>query len=195
MADPFDGDKLAEALRTGQPDQLRAAFDRHFDAMKSLASALTGRSDEDVGRLIAEVWTSAVADFPGADPPLSARVWLFERLVDTCVPAPDFEAADHPWEGHWVTFPVPWRPGSLDWARSPEGRAVLERALYSLPDPDRTVLILRDIDGWSAPEMGAISGLEPEDEREVLFRARLAIRAALDPVLREPATAKAAGDG
>ncbi len=190
MADPFDGKKLAEALRSGRPDQVRAAFDRHFDAMERIARARTGRSQEDVGRLIEAVWVSAVADFSRSEPRGSVRAWLFARLLEMCGPAPElpgFLPADDPWEGHWTEYPVPWRAGSQDWERSPEGRAVLERALDSLPPLEHTVLTLRDLDGWSASEVGGLTQLLPDQEREILFRARLAIRAAIDPALREPA--------
>jgi RNA polymerase sigma-70 factor, ECF subfamily len=92
-----------------------------------------------------------------------------------------------------VDFPVPWRAGSDDWEHSPNGRAALEHAIASLPPLERIVLILRDLDGWSAPEVGGLTQLMLDRQREVLFRARLAIRAAVDPMLREPAPAGEAG--
>ena len=91
---------------------------------------------------------------------------------------------------------MPWRAGSDDWEHSPDGRAALEHAIASLPSLDRTVLILRDLDGWSVSEVSGLTQLMPEEQREVLFRARLAIRAAIDPMLREPVTVpEAGGDG
>jgi RNA polymerase sigma-70 factor, ECF subfamily len=182
MADALDDEEIAEALRGGRPDQLRVAFDRHFDAMQLLARALTGRSEEDVGRVIEAAWVSAVADFPRAEPKGSVRAWLFARFLDMCE---RFLPPDDEWEGHWAKFPVPWRADSQDWEHSPEGRAVLEGALDALPPLDRTVVVLRDLDGWSAAEVRALTKLSPDLEREVLFRARLAIRAAIDPMLRE----------
>jgi RNA polymerase sigma-70 factor, ECF subfamily len=196
VEDPFDSKRLATALRTGQPDELRAAFNRHFDAMNRLARTLTSRSEADVGRLIEAVWTSAVADFAQQEPEGSVRAWLFSRLLEKCGPEdPDFLPADDPWEGHWADFPVPWRAGPDDWEHSPDGRAALEHAIASLPRLERTVLILRDLDGWHVPEVSGLTGLEPDEQREVLFNARLAIRAAIDPMLREPAAAEPGGDG
>ena len=197
MADTFDEKQLIEALRTGQPDQVQAAFERHFDAMSRLARAISRRSEADIGRLIEAVWVSAVADFPQVDPRGSVRAWLFSRLLDMCgLEAPGFLPAGDPWEGHWTEFPVPWRAESEDWEHSPEGHAVLERVLDWLPPLERTVLILRDLDGWSASEVGGLMELMPDDEREVLLRARLMVRAAIDPVLRKPATAgDVGGDG
>jgi RNA polymerase sigma-70 factor, ECF subfamily len=196
VADPFDQEKLAEALGTGQPDQLRAAFDRHFDAMSRLARVLTRKSEADVGRLIEAVWMSAVTDFPQVQPKGSVRAWLFSRLVEMCGPQEQgFLPDDHPWEGHWTEFPVPWRAGSDDWENSPDGRAALEHAIASLPSPDRTVLILRDLDGWSAQEVHGLIDITLDEQREVLSRARVAVRAAIDPLLREPAAAGEAGGG
>ena len=196
MTDLFDSKKLAAALRTGQPDQLRDAFNRHFDAMNRLARVLTRRSEADVGRLIEAVWMSAVRDFPQVQPKGSVRAWLFSRLLEICgQEGSGFLSADDPWEGHWVDFPVPWRAGSDDWEHSPAGRAALEYAIASLSSQERTVLILRDLDDWSASEVSGLTGLEGDEQREVLFRARLAIRAAIDPTLREPAAAGEAGDG
>jgi RNA polymerase sigma-70 factor (ECF subfamily) len=190
VTDQFDDHQLAQALRTGEPDLLRAAVGRHFDAMSRLARALTGRSEADVDRLIAGVWVSAAADFPRAEPRGSARAWLFSRLFDACRA---FLPADHEWEGHWAEFPVPWH-GREDWEGSPEGRAVLARAIDSLPPPERNVLILRDLDGWSAAEVASLTQLPPGRQREVLFRARVSVRAAIDPMLREPAAAGPVGD-
>ena len=196
MTDPFDSEKLAAALRTGQPDQLRDAFNRHFDAMNRLARVLTRRSEADVGRLIEAVWMSAVRDFPQVQPKGSVRAWLFSRLLEMCGPEePGFLPAGDPWEGHWADFPMPWRSGSDDWEYSPDGHAALEHAIASLPSLERTVLILRDLDGWSASEVGGLTNLMGDEQREVLFRARLAIRAAIDPMVREPAAAGEAGGG
>jgi RNA polymerase sigma-70 factor (ECF subfamily) len=164
--------------------------------MSRLARLLTRKSEADVGRLIEAVWMSAVTDFPRAEPKGSVRAWLFSRLLEMCGPeGSDFEPGGDPWEEHWVTFPVPWRAGSDDWEHSPAGRAALEQAVASLPSPDRTVLILRDLDGWSASEVFGLTGLEEDDQRAALSRARLAVRAAIDPMLREPAAASAAEDG
>jgi RNA polymerase sigma factor (sigma-70 family) len=185
VEDPFDEKKLVEALRTAQPDQLQAAFERHFDAMSRLARGISHRSEADTGRLIETVWRSAVADFAQVNPSGSVRAWLFQRLLDALGPE-SFEPVDDPWEGHWREFPAPWRAGSQDWEHSPEGRAVLERALDRLPAQERTVLILRDLDGWSSPQVGGLTELMEEDQRDVLFRARLMVRAAMDPMLREP---------
>jgi RNA polymerase sigma-70 factor (ECF subfamily) len=195
VTDPFDGTRLADALRTGQPDQLRAAFHRHFDAMILLAGSLTHGSKEETERLLQVLWTSVVPDYARAAPRGSARAWLFARLLDLCGPvADDAEAAhdadeeflpeDDPWEGHWTEFPAHWRSGPDAWERSPEGGAVIEAAIAALPLEERVVLLLRDLDGWTPSEVTGLTGLTPDEERDVLFRARLKIRDVIDPMVR-----------
>jgi DNA-directed RNA polymerase specialized sigma24 family protein len=172
---------------------LRAGFERHRDAMGWLARTLTGRDEADTGPLVEELWASAAADYAQAQPGGFARVWLFGRLIDNLIDelgmapeAPDFLPAEDPWEGHWREFPVPWRADSEGWEFSPAGREVLEGALDRLPPMERAVLILRDLDAWQIHQVGALVNLPPERQRDVLHQARLAIRAAMDPVLRGP---------
>lgn len=205
MTDPFDGRRLAKALQTGQPDQLRAAFDRHIDAMTLLARSLAGGSDASADHLVETAWTSVMADFARNPPRGSARAWLFTRLLELRDPAfdpgtpmlddpdgPEFLPADDPWEGHWTDFPVPWRAAPDAWESSAAGRAVVGAGIAALPLVERVVLILRDLDGWAPSEVGALTGLLPDQERDVLFRARLKIRDVIDPALRaEPSPAPA----
>jgi RNA polymerase sigma-70 factor (ECF subfamily) len=212
MTDPFDGGRLAAALRTGQPDQLRSAFERHIDAMSLLAGSLAGGSVEVANRLIETAWTSATEDFGHAPPRGSARAWLFTRLLELRDPAldagapqpdddpdgpgslPGFLPADDPWEGHWTDFPVAWRAAPDAWEGSATAHAVVQDAVAALPLAERIVLILRDLDGWTPSEVGALTGLLPDEERDVLLRARLKIRGVLDPALRAQASPAPAGE-
>jgi RNA polymerase sigma-70 factor (ECF subfamily) len=193
MDDSFDDTRLAQALRSGDPAELRAGFERHCDAMSWLARSLTGREEAGTGPMVEELWASAAADYAQAQPGGSARVWLFGRLIDELIDelgvapeAPDFLPAEDPWEGHWREFPVPWRADSANWQFSPAGREVLRGTIGRLPPMERAVLILRDLDAWSIHQVGALVNLPPDRQRDILHQARLAIRAAMDPVLRGP---------
>lgn len=58
-------------------------------------------------------------------------------------------------------------------------REALDHALASLPPAQREVVILRDVEGLSAPEVAAALGLGEEAVKSRLHRARLALRDAL----------------
>ena len=55
----------------------------------------------------------------------------------------------------------------------------LERALASLPDRLRTVLILKEIEGYSHKEIGKLLNIDPSASAVRLFRARERLRALL----------------
>lgn len=210
VTDPLDDRGLAAALRTGDPQRLRAAFDRHIIAMTLLARSLSGGGDTTVDQLVATIWTSVTADFDRDQPRGSARAWLFARLamldptagaaaLDEGPDGPRFLPADDPWEGHWVDFPAAWRAAPDAWETSAAGRAAVVDGIAALPLVQRVVLVLRDLDGWTPAEVGALTGLPPDEERAVLSAARMKIRNVLDLALRvgpaEPAADQATGAG
>jgi RNA polymerase sigma-70 factor, ECF subfamily len=77
-----------------------------------------------------------------------------------------------------------------------EGReleAALERAIAALPPAYREVLILRDVEGLAAAEVGQVMGLSVEAVKSRLHRARGMVRRSLAPLLGLPAEAPASG--
>jgi RNA polymerase sigma-70 factor (ECF subfamily) len=90
--------------------------------------------------------------------------------------------------GFWSRPPEPWDEGT------PE--ALLERrqclqtigaALEDLPENQRAVVTLRDLEGWSSEEVCNALGVSESNQRVLLHRARAHIRAALEAVLGKEA--------
>jgi RNA polymerase sigma-70 factor (ECF subfamily) len=73
---------------------------------------------------------------------------------------------------------------------SRELKAALDRALGALREDQREVLLMRDMEGLSAPEVARVLGLSVEAVKSRLHRARAALRSALaralEPVALEP---------
>lgn len=61
-----------------------------------------------------------------------------------------------------------------------EAQTYLERAILALPTAQREVMILRDIEGWSAEEVCLFLGLSEGNQRVLLHRARIKVRHALE---------------
>lgn len=62
-----------------------------------------------------------------------------------------------------------------------ETRAMLEEAMHTLPERQRAVLVLRDLDGWPAKEVCALLDVSTGNQRVLLHRARAAMRSTLHP--------------
>ncbi len=55
-------------------------------------------------------------------------------------------------------------------------RAVIEKALARLNDIQRSLVMLKDYEGYSYKEIGAITGLSASQVKVYLHRARLSLR-------------------
>lgn len=81
--------------------------------------------------------------------------------------------------GYWASPPT-WARDPADVALAAETRAVVLRTLDEIPPAQREVMTLRDIEGWSAAEVGEVLGISDVNQRTLLHRARVAVRAALE---------------
>ena len=61
-----------------------------------------------------------------------------------------------------------------------EARTHIERELASLPAAQRTVVTLRDLEGWSSEEVCNVLELGETNQRVLLHRGRTRLRAALE---------------
>jgi RNA polymerase sigma-70 factor (ECF subfamily) len=107
------------------------------------------------------------------------------RGADQPAVDPDrFQKDDEAWPGHWATPPRPWqRPERR--LSSLETREHLKDALAQLPERQRLIVGLRDIDGHSAAEVCDLLGLSQENQRVLLHRGRSRLRAVLEEYFDE----------
>jgi RNA polymerase sigma-70 factor (ECF subfamily) len=90
------------------------------------------------------------------------------------VDASEFLPQTHPrWPGHWARMPEAWPEQQL---LSRETLQHLQGAIERLPQAQRTVIQLRDVDGWSAQEVCASLGITEVNQRVLLHRARSRVR-------------------
>jgi RNA polymerase sigma-70 factor (ECF subfamily) len=88
------------------------------------------------------------------------------------------------WPGHWATPPRRWDlPESALLSR--EVRTRLRSALESLPPRQRTVVHLRDVQGFDADEVCEMLGIEAGNQRVLLHRGRAKLRQALEDYMNE----------
>ena len=97
-----------------------------------------------------------------------------------------FQGAGEPYPGHWRRLPEPWTlldPSPEQRTLDAELQARLEDALAGLPDRQRLVITLRDVQGHQAEEVCAILDISPANQRVLLHRARARVRAQLEVYL------------
>src|SRR4051794_1422296 len=89
----------------------------------------------------------------------------------------------------WALGPVPWETPEEN-LLSGETRSVILEAIAKLPDSQRTVITLRDVDGWTSEEVRNALDLSETNQRVLLHRARSKVRGAIERYLdaMEPTT-------
>lgn len=81
--------------------------------------------------------------------------------------------------GHWLAFPAPW-PSPEQNTLAGEVQAQVEAALAALPERQRVVITLRDVEGYSSDEVCSILEISAANQRVLLHRARAFVRGRLE---------------
>lgn len=189
---------LIHALRRGDDDAFRDVVTAYHPSLVRTARRFV--HDTAVAEEITqETWLAVIRNIGAFEERSSFRTWLFailanqarsRRSIDTRRAERDttFTSVDGRWfQGADEEEPGHWRQSPADWALLPETQllgaesvAVAHRAIDLLPEAQRQVITLRDVEGFTAAEVSAILGLTDANERVLLHRARAKVRAALD---------------
>ncbi len=184
---------LLDRARTGDRRALEELIARHQRRVYRFGLKMC-RDSEDAKDVLQETLLAAartVKDFRGAS---SVSTWLYTIARSFCIKkrrrskfAPEQE------ESLDARAPGLEARQVMDPSRGPEdelaGRQVevaLERAIAALEPMYREVLVLRDVEGLTAPEVAEVMGLTVEAVKSRLHRARVAVREALAPLLAAP---------
>ena len=185
-----DEEVFKELIRALNPSLLRVA--RMFVPTAALA--------EDV---VQETWLAVLSGIDRFEGRSSLKTWIFRILTNTAqtrgererrsVPFSALDTDDGGFEpaversrftgtGHWAVLPRAWPEDRL---LAKETRSVVERAIERLPPSQRTVITLRDVEGWTADEVRNTLELSETNQRVLLHRARAKVRRALEQYLSE----------
>src|SRR2546421_2460560 len=198
---PDDG--ILAGLRAGDEATFDDLFQRHCPAMKRVARGYV-HSDAVAEEIVQETWLAILTGIDRFEGRSALGTWIFSILINQAkthntrerkalpfssispsdgegpaVGADRFQNDDDAWPGHWATPPRPWQKPDRR-ALSLEARELLKQGLAQLPDRQRTVVGLRDVDGLSSAEVCGLLDLSPENERVLLHRGRSRLRAALE---------------
>jgi RNA polymerase sigma-70 factor (ECF subfamily) len=91
-----------------------------------------------------------------------------------------FQVATDDYPDHWSIAPRPWNSDPEAHLLTSETMAVLDDSLELLPEAQRLVLTLRDVNGCTAEEVCNILAISETNQRVLLHRARSKVRGILE---------------
>lgn len=196
-----DDKALVEALLAGDEKAFTALVRQHHANMRRVARSFV-RSDEVAREVVQETWAAVLKGLEGFRGEASLKTWIFRILTnkarrvakreartiafsslrsDTAEDT-DADMADRfrP-DGGWESRVHAWRlvdPESKSINR--QGVSILAEALEHLPDAQRAVVTMRDVEGLSSEEICDILDITPVNQRVLLHRGRTRLRKALE---------------
>jgi RNA polymerase sigma-70 factor (ECF subfamily) len=200
-----DDEALLGALRRGDADAFATLVDRHSSAMIRVAMAYVP-SRAAAEETVQEAWIAVMRGIDGFEGRSSLKTWIFRILANVAMRAgprerrsvpfsalaatedsgepaldPDrFLPADHErFAGHWLVMPTAW-PTPEEGLLAGEIRDVIATAITGLPVAQRTVIALRDVEGWSSEEVCEALEISAGNQRILLHRARNRVRQAIE---------------
>lgn len=183
-----------------------ALLDRHGGSLLRLALSFipTRAVAEEV---VQETWVAVLERLPAFENRSSLKTWLYRILANRArtrgsrerrsVPFSAFETDERPSS---VVDPARFKPDHR-WREPPrfwhddtpekilsrrEALECLEAAIERLPASQRTVVLLRDVEGLSSEEVCSVLDLSETNQRVLIHRARAKLRAALEDYVDGP---------
>lgn len=196
VAEPTD-EALLDAARAGDKGALEGLLKRYQQKVYRFGMKMC-RHPQDAEDVVQETLMAAartVQSFRGSS---SVTTWLYAIARNSCRKmrrkskfAPDREESldeDRGRQGATLQVADP-RRSPEDAAVAVEVEAALKEAIWSLDPKYREVLVLRDVEGLTAPEVAEVLGLGVAAVKSRLHRARSAVRERVAPVLGAPEAA------
>lgn len=189
---------LLDRLRAGDEQAFVTLVRRHHPALVQLASTYvpTAAVAEEV---VQEAWLGVVRGIEKFEGRSSLKTWLYQIVVNRARSAGVREHRETPadlsglaepaerfgTDGGWLDPPAPWTEQVEDRLTATALLSRVRECLDLLPDGQRQVVTLRDLDGLTPSETCTALGISEANQRVLLHRARARLRGLLDAELRE----------
>jgi RNA polymerase sigma-70 factor (ECF subfamily) len=196
---------LVARLRDGDESAFAELIDRYGATMLRVAQMFV-RDRASAEEVVQETWLAVLNGIDRFEGRSSLKTWLFRILTNRAktrgqrdgrmVPFsslagageedepsvdPDrFLGPDSPFPGAWAAPPRAWPE---DTVLEHETLGVIQTAMEELPEAQREVIRLRDVEGWSPMEVADALEISDGNQRVLLHRARSKVRAAIEMYL------------
>jgi len=201
----IDEASLLESLRGGDEGAFAWLVQQYHGSLKRLA--WTYLHDERLAEEIAqETWVAVLKGLDRFEGRSSLKTWIFailtnkakthgqreKRIIyvsemeDAFDTTPTVDSArfrpsnSDAFAGHWMERPSSWGDIPEERILSQETLNIARQAIFTLPDNQRAVITLRDIEEFSSHEVCNILGISETNLRVLLHRARTKVREVLE---------------
>lgn len=204
---PGQGDLVA-ALRAGDERAFASLIDELGPSMLRVARMYVS-TQAVAEEVVQETWLGVLSGIERFEGRSSLKTWIFRILTNRAKTRGEREGRSVPFssfgsDGDGEDGPTvdadrfqrsgqhegAWTSAPSSWSDLPESRLVgketielVHAAIAALPESQRTVITLRDVDGWSSEEVRNVLGLSESNQRVLLHRARAKVRQALETYL------------
>jgi RNA polymerase sigma-70 factor (ECF subfamily) len=202
-AERGDEAALLAALRAGDEQAFERLVARHHAALVRVARQYVPTQEiaEDVAQ---EAWLGLLRGLDSFEGRSSLRTYLFRIVMNLARTRGVREARSAPFsslvrdeadgpsveperfipspergDGHWASPIRPWSGSAEQIALSAEAVQKVYDAIAELPEAQRRVVTLRDVEGFGADEVCDLLELSEGNQRVLLHRARTKLREAL----------------
>ncbi|HWT25014.1 MAG TPA: RNA polymerase sigma factor [Solirubrobacteraceae bacterium] len=195
--------ELLGLLRAGDERAFEELVTEYYGTM--IAVALTYvRTRAVAEEVVQEAWLGVLKGLDRFEGRSSLKTWVLRILVNIAKtrgtrearsvpfaslapegdePAVDPERFRGPGDGfpgHWRSYPANWHALPEDVVHGQETLRVALRAIERLPPAQRTVIVMRDIQGCEPEEVCEVLEVSEGNQRVLLHRARSRVRQALE---------------
>jgi RNA polymerase sigma-70 factor (ECF subfamily) len=172
--------ELVAAARAGDHDALVALLERHRDAVYRFGMRMCA-SPADAEDVVQDTLLIAARKLDSFRGEAAFASWLYAIARSACAKRRRVDARTDQWDGAELVDSAPHPEESLSRRRL---HAILERAVSSLEPAYREVLVLRDVEGLTAPETAAALELGVAAVKSRLHRARGMLRERIEGLVR-----------
>jgi RNA polymerase sigma-70 factor, ECF subfamily len=178
----------AEEARKGNQHAFRVLVERHSRAVFRLAFRMTG-NEQDAEDVVQETFLRAYKQLQRFDGRAAFGTWLY-RICANCSldlirarksrKEQQTSLADEP-AGQWLERIATSDPSPERLTQSGQIAALIEPALKTLTETERTAFVLRHYEGCDIEEIARTMGVRTNAAKHSVFRAVQKVRRALEP--------------
>lgn len=198
--------RALSALKLGDEAAFAELIDSYSASLLRVATIYVG-SRAVAEEVVQETWLGVIKGLDRFEGRASLKTWIFKILTniattraarerrtvpfsslvsqeardgDAAVDPERFFGTDHDrWPHHWAMGPTRWNTPE-EGLLSGEARELIMGEIERLPPAQRTVISLRDIEGWPSEEVCSALEISEGNQRVLLHRGRAQVRNALE---------------